>query len=393
MLTNSAARAAEARARAYKLFDQGGLFLLVRPTGTKSWQQKYRWRGREKLLTFGQFPEIRIERARILQAEAKELLEQGIDPSNARGKISTVEQLARAWYRAKRPAWSDSHASDVLGSLERDIFSELGDADADTIKSRELLEAIRAIEARGCSATAHRVRQRLVELFAFGKAEGLVDANPAADLGAAMLAPPPPDPHPAMVDIGECRDLLAACEADAARPTTIMASRFLALTGVRLAAVRCLVWAELDLEERVWTIPAARMKLSRAKKDHARHDHIVPLSEAALWVLRGARAASIGGKPQADRLVFSGRGGGPIGGETIRELYIRCGYAGRHVPHGWRASFSTILNEDMGPDWRFDIDAALGHAGKGKVEQAYNRSQLLDRRRSVMDRWGEMLTG
>ena len=105
-------------------------------------------------------------------------------------------------------------------------------------------------------------------------------------------------------------------------------------------------------------------------------------------------AGSIGGQPQVDQLVFPGRGrDAPIGAGAIRELYIRAGFADRHVPHGWRASFSTILNEEMGPDWRFDIDAALGHSSKGKVEGAYNRSQLLDRRRVVMDRWGELLGG
>ena len=99
MITNAAAKAAGAKSRAYKMHDQGGLHLLVRPTGTKSWQQKYRWRGREKLLTLGQFPEVRVERARILQAEAKELLEEGVDPARQRSKVDTLERLGRAWYR------------------------------------------------------------------------------------------------------------------------------------------------------------------------------------------------------------------------------------------------------------------------------------------------------
>ena len=97
MLTNAAAKAAGARSRAYKLTDQGGMHLLVRPTGTKSWQQKYRWRGREKLLTIGQFPEVNVARARILQAEAKEQLERGVDPSRAAAAMDTLEQVARVW--------------------------------------------------------------------------------------------------------------------------------------------------------------------------------------------------------------------------------------------------------------------------------------------------------
>lgn len=397
MLTNAAAKAAGAQARAYKLYDQGGLHLLVRPTGSKSWQMKYRWRGREKLLTLGQFPEVNVNRARILQAEAKEQLAAGVDPGGKAAARDTLEQLARLWYQANLPGWSTAHAEDVLASLERDIFPELGSATADSIASPQLLAAIEAIGKRGCRTTAHRVRQRLAEIFAFGRARGLVTGNPAADLGAAMLSPPPARPHAALTSIEDCRALLAACERDQARVETILASRFLALTAVRLAAVRGMVWAEVDFEARTWTVPAARMKLSRAKKDDARYDHVVPLSDAAIAVLS---ATSVNSRkirqPSEDlstRPVFPGRDGGLIAAGAIRELYDRAGFAGRHVPHGWRASFSTILNEELGPGWRFDIDAALGHAGKGKVEAAYNRSAQLGRRRELMERWGALLAG
>lgn len=391
MLTNAAAKAAGAQARAYKLHDQGGLHLLVRPTGSKSWQLKYRWRSREKLLTLGQFPEVNVSRARILQAEAKEQLAAGVDPGRKAAAGDTLEQLARFWYRANLPAWSEAHAEDVLASLERDIFPELGKTSADTITAPQLLAAIEAIAQRGCRTSAHRVRQRLAEIFAFGRARGLVTGNPAADLGAAMLSPPPARPHAALTSIEDCRALLAACERDAARPETIAASEFVAFTAVRLAAVRGMVWAEVDLKARTWTVPAARMKLSRAKKDDARFDHVVPLSDQALQALEGLRSAHRMWDPE--QLVFPGRDGGPIAAGAIRELYDRAGFAGRHVPHGWRASFSTILNEELGPEWRFDIDAALGHAGKGKVEAAYNRSAQLGRRRELMDRWGALLAG
>lgn len=411
MLTNAAAKAAGAQARAYKLHDQAGLHLLVRPTGSKSWQLKYRWRGREKLLTLGQFPEVNVNRARILQAEAKEQLAAGVDPGRKATSAATLEQLARLWYSKNLPGWSEAHAGDVLASLERDVFPELGDAAAGSVTAPQLLAAIEGIAQRGCRTSAHRVRQRLAEIFAFGRARGLVTGNPAADLGAAMLSPPPARPHAALLSIEECRALLAACEKDVARPETILASRFLALTAVRLAAVRGMVWAEVDLEARTWTVPAARMKLGREKKADAGYDHVVPLSAAAVAVLEAARPKS--GAAQVG-LVFPGRmlnlervarqpdgrwlfkaSSAPIAAGAIRELYERAGFAGRHVPHGWRASFSTILNEELGPDWRFDIDAALGHAskGKGKVEAAYNRSRLLGRRRELFDRWGALLSG
>lgn len=131
------------------------------------------------------------------------------------------------------------------------------------------------------------------------------------------------------------------------------------------------------------------MKLARAKKSEDRFAHLVPLSAAA--VLREARniPGIIPGGP-----IFPGRGGtAPMGEGAIGGLYKRAGFAGRHVPHGWRSSFSTILNEELGEEWRVTIDRALAHSARDKVEAAYNRAQLLERRRQVLDRWGEMLAG
>lgn len=158
-------------------------------------------------------------------------------------------------------------------------------------------------------------------------------------------------------------------------------------------------WNEVDLVERTWTVPAARMKLKLAKKGETRFDHVVPLSTAAIEILRSAMRYSqkttdlASDNIRLSDLVFPGRGGtAPIGEGAIGALYARAGFAGRHVPHGWRASFSTIMNELLGEEWRGAIDAALAHAGKDKVEAAYNRAQLLDRRRALFDRWGELLS-
>ena len=147
--------------------------------------------------------------------------------------------------------------------------------------------------------------------------------------------------------------------------------------------------SDLDGDEPIWRVPPERMKLSRAKKEEERFAHIVPLSPAAVAVLRAAAR-----RRRGSALVFPGRNPSrPIGEATLRELYGRTSFAGRHVPHGWRASFSTILNEEMGEFWSAAIDAALAHSAKDKVEAAYNRAQRLQRRRELMHRWGEMLRG
>lgn len=398
MLTNAVAKAAAPQSRAYKLADGGGLHLFVAPTGTKSWRLKYRHAGREKLLTIGRFPEVSLPEARVRRDMAKAQLRAGEDPGVTRIESpSTFEQLARAWYAHNLPAWSAAHAADVLGSLTRDAFPAIGARTPAAIEPNALLNVLRSVERRGRFVTAQRLRQRLSDIFAFGIAEGLADSDPAARLGAAMMEVPPARPQPALTDIADCRSLLDASKRARARISTELASRFLALTAVRLDAVRGMRWGEvedLDGAEPLWRVPAARMKLKKAKKAEERFDHLVPLSAAAVQVLR--EAARENGydthSHPADGLVFPGRcGASPLAEGAIGALYVRAGFAGRHVPHGWRSSFSTILNEQLGEGWSITIDRALAHSPKDKVEAAYNRAQLLVRRRELFDRWAALL--
>lgn len=405
MLTNAAAKAAGAQTRAYKLFDAGGLFLFIAPSGLKSWRLKYRWRGREKLLTIGRFPEVSIAQARLASAEAKDALGRGLDPSGARARaqdLASFEQVARAWHAKRCAHWSAAHAGDVIGSLERDVFPAIGAEPVAAIGAPALLELLERIEGEGRTESARRLRQRLSAVFRFAMTRELRGDDPAAALAGSLSPAQPARPHAALTAIEDCRALLEACEAIGARPETVLASRFLALTAVRLDALRGMRWNEiegLDGPEPVWRVPAARMKLARAKKGEARFDHLVPLVPAAVSILHKlqiGRSADhlvddnrmIGGSP----LVFPGRTPEtPIGEGTLRELYIRAGFEGRHVPHGWRASFSTILNEELGPEWRAAIDQALAHVPKDKVEAAYNRSSQLARRRELFARWAAML--
>ena len=406
MLTNAAAKSASAQARAYKLFDAGGLFLFVAPSGLKSWRLKYRFAGKEKLLTIGRFPEISLAEARARREATKELLRVGTDPGTAAAQAgnggNTFEAVARSWHAHRSDGWSPTHAADVLASLERDIFPRLGALPIGAIEAPLLLAALRMVEGRGRIETARRLRQRLSAIFGYAEAEGHLgqEHDPARNLGRAMRAARPPRPQPALTSIEDCRALLAACERQATRRAVVLASRFLALTAVRLDAVRGMRWGEiegLDGPEPNWRVPPARMKLKRAKKDDPASEHLVPLSAAAVAVLREALSilsTSYEAEKMDNGLVFhSQRQTLPLGEGAIRTLYARAGFAGRHVPHGWRASFSTIMNELLGDAWSGTIDRALAHSPKDKVEGAYNRAQQLDRRREVFNRWGELLAG
>ena len=276
-----------------------------------------------------------------------------------------------------------------------------------------MLELLRAVERRGARETARRLRQRISAVFELAIGEGWCTNDPAEKVGRGLKKPAAVRHHAAVMTIVDARQLLAEVNQLEASPAAKLASRFLALTAMRWAAVRGALWSEiedLDGDAPIWRVPAARMKLAAAKKVDAAHDHVVPLSPAAVAVLRAARAlcrSSVndnGGCVTSSaigdtQLIFPGAGdAAPLGEAAISALYARTSFVGRHVPHGWRATFSTIMNETM-PLERGAIDQALGHTLKAedgsaaKVEGAYNRSQQLGRRREIFNAWGAKLVG
>ena len=424
MLTNAAVKAARARASAYKIADERGLHLFVAPTGRKSFRWRFRFAGHEQLLTIGQWPEISLDAARARAEAAREQLGRGVDPRTAPA-VMTFERAARAWHAQQLAGWTAVHAADVLRSLERDVFPAIGAEELDGIDAPAVLRIVRAIEERktkgtkqgGAIQTARRVRQRISDVFALAVSEGWAQADPAAIVGRALTRAPAARHHAALTTIEDAKALLAAAEMVDAGEVVKLASRFLALTAVRLAAVRGARWDEiedLDGAAPVWRVPAARVKLAAAKKLDEANDHLVPLSPAAVAVLRAARALNMhrGDANMHDEhanphevagLIFPGRcGNAPIGEGTINALYGRTRFGGRHVAHGWRATFSTVMNERR-PDDRWIIDRALGHVLKreddkgkietAKVEGAYNRSQHLEPRRRVLEEWAAILIG
>lgn len=409
MLTNAAVKAARPRAAAYKLADGAGLHLYVAPTGLKSFRWRFRLAGKEQLLTLGSYPELDLVSARARADAAREQLARGEDPRTRSARVETFEAAARAWHAVQLEGWTPVHAADVLGSLERDVFPAIGAQPLGAIAPADVLELLRAVERRGARETARRLRQRISAVFELAIGEGWCENDPAEKVARGLKKPAAVRHHAALMTTADARALLAEVDQLEASPAAKLASRFLALTAMRWAAVRGARWAEiedLDGPAPIWRVPAARMKLAAAKKGDAAHDHVVPLSPAAVAVLRAAlimhQDAQIMHRGDADStggLVFRGAGRtSPLGEAAIGALYARTSFAGRHVPHGWRATFSTIMNETM-PLERGAIDQALGHTLKAedgsvaKVEGAYNRSQQLVRRRRIFDVWGAALVG
>ncbi len=404
MLSEAKVRAAKGRAKPYKLTDTNRLFLLVTPSGGKLWRWNYYYDGKQKSMAFGAYPLVSLGDARAKRDEAYTALCEGRDPAivkrlkieaNIEAARQTFEKLARAWHANAAPQWAARHADDVIRSLERDVFPTIGDLPVSGITPPLILGTLREIESRGSIETAKRIRQRISAAFVYGIAEGVVKSDPAEKLGA-VLKPLRKGRQPAITELAPLQAMIRAAEEDYARPISRLALRLLALTAVRPNELRGAQWAEfkdLDGPEPLWRIPAARMKGDLDRKEELGGDHLVPLAPQAIAVLRALWPLT-----GAGHLLFPStrHGHRPMSENTLGYLLNRAGYHGHHVPHGFRAAFSTIMNEWVernGKDHdRQVIDLMLAHMPKGKVEGAYNRAAYLPRRRELATVWADMLS-
>ena len=421
VLTDVQARKAQPRDKDYKIADGGGLYLFVTAKGSKSWRLKYRFAGREKRLVFGQYPEISLAEARDLRDEARREIREHRDPAVEKRKrklaaaaaaIETFEKLARAWHTLQTPRWVPVHAADVITSLENDVFPDLGKLPIPAIDGPIILATLRKVEARGSIETARRLRQRISAIFGYAISEGIADHDPASGIARALKPLPKKGRQPAVTKLDDARGVLISAEGSGATPVVKLASRLLALTAVRPGVVRGVTWGEfegIDWEDDelaagaspLWRIPPVRMKLILDRKDEEAFEHLVPLSRQAVAVLRAMRKLT-----GRNRLVFPSQRHAhrPMSENAIGYLYNRVGFHGRHVPHGWRAAFSTIMNEKAERDARAGvqkahaaldakvIDLMLAHVPKNRVEAAYNRAAFMDRRVEIAQDWADMLS-
>ncbi|WP_164521905.1 integrase arm-type DNA-binding domain-containing protein [Sphingomonas sp. ABOLE] len=400
MLTDAKCRATKPTGKAYKLSDSRGLYLFVTATGYRSWRWKYRLRGKERALVLGAYPDMPLSRARDARDAAALMLRDGQDPSLVKKRgapigTPTLKQLAEDWIGVQKATWVPRHARDVQRSLERDVFPVLGEALITEITPPDVLRLLRAIESRPAIETAHRVCQRLEVVFAFGIASGQSSGNPAAEVHAA-LKPVKRGRQPALRNLQEAQQLLLESEKQPGQPLVKIASRLLALTAVRPGVIRLAQPDELeDLDGAapIWRIPAEKMKLSLERKNDAAFEFVVPLSRQAVELFKLAIRLTKPGPYLFPNLRHAHR---PMSDAAIGTMYNRLSeFRGRHVPHGWRSTFSTAMNElaerENRPGDQAVIDLMLAHKPKG-VEFAYNRAAYMPRRREIAQLWADMLT-
>jgi integrase len=386
-LKDTQCRNAKPKANPYKLADGGGMFLYITPAGGRSWRLKYRFGGKEKLMTFGLYPSVTLEDARKQRDAAKAELTTGNDPAlvlkqaeqeRIAAQANTFEDLAREWH-GQNQHWTPQYRKNVLTRLEADLFPTLGARPIAEIKPLELLEAIRKIEARGAGEVARRLLQVAGQIYRYSIIIGRVDRDITSGLTQALKptlkghfkALPEKDLPAFMSDLESNRARLY-------RPTYI-AMRMLLLTFVRTSELIGARWEEIDLDGAEWLIPGPRMK--------KRREHIIPLPRQALDLLRELKELTGGSE-----YLFSSRtkARGHMSNGAILMVLRRMGYADRATGHGFRAVAASLIREKLNYP-RDVIEAQLAHVESDKTISAYHRAEFLPERRKMMQAWADWL--
>lgn len=381
-LTDTSIRNSKPSDKPTKLFDGGGLFLLLNPNGARWWRLKYRVAGKEKLLSLGVYPDVPLKVARERRDDARKLIAQGIDPSAKRqaekvAQADTFEAIAREWFEKFAPGWAQGHSDKIIRRLERDVFPWLGSKPVGSIAAPEILTCLRRIEKRGAIDTAHRAQQNIGQVLRYAVATGRATRDASTDLKGAL--PAAQRQHYATItEPAKIGELLRAIEGYRGGFVAACALRLAPLVFTRPGELRKAEWPEFDLDKREWRIPAERMK--------ARVPHVVPLSKQTTAILRELHPLT-GSK----RFVFPGRDGTKyISENTVNAALRRLGYEGSDfTAHGFRSMASTLLNEQ---GWHRDaIERQLAHGERDKVRAVYNHAEHMPERRKMMQAWADYL--
>lgn len=388
-LTDAKVRTVKANSKSIKLADGGGLYLEVRPNGTKLWRYRYRIAGKENVFAIGRYPESSLADARAEHGKARVLVKRGVHPSHNRqverlsnqtANANTFEAVAREWVSKKSVSWTPYYKRQVTNFLTADVFPHIGKLPIRSVTAAHLLEIVRRVEARGAVSVALLVRQWSSAIFRYAVATLRADGDPAAALRGAIQRPKVEHHKPLSRE--QIKDFMAAVDEYGGYRTTVIALRLMLLTFVRTVELRKAEWAEIDLERAEWRIPAERMKM--------REPHIVPLSGQAVAMLTELRSYT-GGRS----MLFPNyrRPKGCMTSTTLNRALERMGFNGKgsigFSAHGFRATASTILNE-MG--YRSDvIERQLAHADRDKVRASYNHAEYMKERREMMQDWATYL--
>ncbi|EBX4282967.1 DUF4102 domain-containing protein [Salmonella enterica subsp. enterica serovar Napoli] len=387
-LTNTEVLRTKALEKDLTLHDGDGLFLIVKTSGKKLWRFRYQRPATKQrtMMGLGAFPALSLADARGLRADYLALLANGIDPQIQAEAVEEEQKIAldsifstvaANWFQLKSKSVTPDYAKDIWRSLQKDVFPAIGEIPVQQIKARTLVEALEPIKARGALETVRRLVQRINEIMIYAVNTGLIDANPASGIGMAFEKPKKQNMPTLRPE--ELPKLMRSLVMSNLSVSTRCLIEWQLLTLVRPFEASGARWTEIDLDTKLWTIPAERMK--------AKREHVVPLSPQALDILEVMKPIS------AHReYVFPSRNNPkqPMNSQTANAALKRIGYGQKLVAHGLRSIASTAMNE---AGFNSDvIETALSHVDKDEVRRAYNRALYIEQRKELLSWWGAIIT-
>lgn len=398
-LTDTKVRAAKPDEKAYTLTDSDGLFLYVHPNGSKYWRFRFRFGGKQHLMAFGVYPEISLADARERRDSARKQVALGIDPREHKKELkeeqlkefNTFEKIARDWH-ATNKKWSEGHSHRVLKSLEDNIFDAIGKRNIAELKTRDLLEPIKAVEMSGRLEVAARLQQRVTAIMRYAVQSGLIDYNPAQDMAGAISAGK--RIHRPALELNRLPEFLQRIENYSGRLLTKLTVKLTLLVFIRSSELRFARWEEIDFTNAMWTIPAERQPIEGVKFSYRgskmRTPHLVPLSEQAINILKQIKRLS-----GHHELIFIGDHNPrkPMSENTVNNALRAMGYDTKTevCGHGFRTmACSSLIESGI---WSKDaVERQMSHQERNSVRAAYiHKAEHLEERRLMVQWWADYL--
>ena len=382
MLTDAHVRKIKPLEKKKRYADEKGLYLEVTPSGGRFWRLKYRFNGRESTLTIGSYPEISLAQARRTRDEARIQLYNNIDPNAIKNdRLQQMDEsklfkaLAMEWMEDRKTVIKENTYLRDLSVFEKDLFPVLGDIPIDQIKGKDVLACAKKIEARGAQEMAKRSIPLVGRIFRFAIRKGIIENDPTPHLQEALK--PRKVKHMARLDISEFPPFIERMDRYHGNPVIKTALQLMTLTFVRTAELRMMEWDEIDFENRLWRIPAEKMKMALP--------HLVPLSKQAIELLK--ILLPLTGRKQY--VFYNHSTAKPMSSNAILCVIRTMGYNGRMTGHGFRGLASTTLHEQ---GYKHDaIEIQLAHRVGNAVSQAYNHAQYLEYRTKMMQEWSDFI--
>jgi integrase len=387
-LTDKQCKSVKGKEKPYKLFDGKGLYLEVMPSGSKYWRFKYRLNGKEKRLAIGVYPEVTLKQARTATDKARELMADGLDPSfEKKAKKNTAKEnaqntfkaVAQEWHRTKNNQWTYTYGHTIMRRLEMNIFPALGNRPISEITPPELLSVLRQIEKRGSYDVLKRTTQVCGQIFRYGIQTGRCERDSSADLKGALRTAQ--TSHFRTIELKQLPDFIEALKINKARifERTRRAVWLSLYTFCRPVEIRTARWNDIDFDNNIWTIPAENMKMKR--------DHIIPLSWQVIALLKEQQEEVA---PFNTEWVFPSQNKlkNPMSDGTVNKAIKRLGFGKDLVAHGFRALARTTIREQLEYDSEI-IEKQLAHKSGGSLGEAYDRTQFIDKRITMMQDWAD----